>query len=176
MINHQFRFVALASLCLFASGCTAEKKQATMGELPRDEQLHAYVMEMREDVSAGKVRLFNEVMELTPAEAQVFWPLYTEYEKELYALNDRRVDVIHHLNLIQNNGGLTNDDASKLGAEYFTYQSSRMALLQKYYDLMHKQLSPIRAAQFAQIEHRVNTMIDLLIASELPMVRGQTSR
>ena len=32
-------------------------------------------------------------------------------------------------------------------------------------------VAAVRAAQFVQIEHRVNTMIDIMIASELPLIQ-----
>jgi hypothetical protein len=38
-----------------------------------------------------------------------------------------------------------------------------------------KELSPVRAAQFAQIEHRVSTAIDLLLAAQTPLVRHEST-
>ena len=41
------------------------------------------------------------------------------------------------------------------------------------YDTYAKLLSPVRAAQFAQIEHRVGTVIDLVIAAHLPLIQHE---
>ena len=45
------------------------------------------------------------------------------------------------------------------------------ALLKKYYELIANKVSVLHAIQFLQIEHRVNTVIDLMIASELPFFK-----
>jgi hypothetical protein len=42
-------------------------------------------------------------------------------------------------------------------------------LMQSAHGRIAKEVSPLRAAQFLQIEHRTNTVIDLVIASELPL-------
>ena len=54
-------------------------------------------------------------------------------------------------------------------------ETDRLGLLKKYHELIANKLSLLYAIQFLQIEHRVNTVIDLMIASELPLFRyGET--
>jgi hypothetical protein len=58
-----------------------------------------------------------------------------------------------------------------LARDWFDVESQRLALLRKYHDKIAAALSPVRAVQFTQIEHRMGTVVDLIIASDLPLVR-----
>ena len=53
-----------------------------------------------------------------------------------------------------------------------TPSSSRSSCSQRAYWRIASALSPLRAAQFGQIEHRFNTAIDVMIASEVPLVKA----
>jgi hypothetical protein len=68
---------------------------------------------------------------------------------------------------------LDDPKASKLADDWFNFETQRLELLKKYHKQFADQLSPIRAAQFVQIENRVGTVVDLIIASELPLMQGR---
>jgi hypothetical protein len=60
--------------------------------------------------------------------------------------------------------------ARELAANWFKLQEDRLALWKKYYVKFEKAVSPIKAAQFVQIEHQIALVIDLNIATEMPYV------
>src|SRR3954462_15723234 len=62
-------------------------------EARRSDHAYAYLDAARADLSKGKVRIINKVMNLSPDEAQKFWPLYHDYEEELFALGDQRLEL-----------------------------------------------------------------------------------
>jgi hypothetical protein len=140
--------------------------------VPPDPVLDIYVNAMRADLSDGKVKLVERVMKLGGDEANVFWPAYVDYESELFELGDQRVEVIRRFAAAQRSGKLEPRDAAELADGYFKVERQRLDLLKKYHDLLAKDLSPVRAAQFTQIEHRVGTVVDLMIAAELPLIRS----
>ena len=41
----------------------------------------------------------------------------------------------------------------------------------KYHTLISDKLSPVQAIQFIQVENRVNMVIDIMIASEMPLFK-----
>jgi hypothetical protein len=151
-----------------ASSATATPASST--ELLRDPVLDAYIGAMRADLSAGKVGIINGVMGLSAEEAQVFWPLYREYESELFDMGDKRIDLIRRFAAAQTRGQLLDAAASELGDSYFALEQEQLDLRRKYHDIIAEELSPTRAAQFTQIEHRVATIVDLAIASEMPLI------
>ena len=153
----------------------ASTDAAISEQLPRDAAIDAYVQSMRDDLSRGKVGIITDVMKLNSDESKIFWPIYQEYEKELFALGDLRVEGIRRFAADQQAGVLDDTQAKKLGDAYFDFEAKRLELLKKYYNEIGKSLSPVRAAQFTQIEHRVGTVIDLIIAAQLPLIRSGSS-
>lgn len=142
--------------------------------VPRSEVLNAYVRSMRDDLSRGKVGIINDVMQLNADEAKVFWPIYQAYESELFELGDQRTAAIRQFAKDISDNRLDDSEATRLTDQYFDYEAKRLTLLKKYHGEITKELSPVRAAQFAQIEHRVGTVVDLMIASEFPLLSGPT--
>jgi hypothetical protein len=137
----------------------------------RDDPVRDYVTNLRGELSNGKANLINQVMNLSVEEAKVFWPIYYEYEKELFELGDRRLEMIKQFVTAHKDKALDNAQAKTMVADWFQLQTDRLELFKKYNKLISKELSAVRAAQFVQIEHRVNTTIDIMIASELPLIQ-----
>ena len=146
---------------------------ATESAAPAGGQANAYLAQMRGELSRGKVKLINDVMRLNADESAKFWPIYEEYESELFELGDKRVELIKRFATEQRAGKLSNAEASTLADGYFDFESKRVELTKKYYDEIARELSPVRAAQFTQIEHRVGTVVDLMIAADMPLIRGE---
>jgi hypothetical protein len=175
----------LASLCLmalvFVVGCATSGKTEPQAQAPQtmpasvaahdDDLVHLYVDDIRADLSDGKIEIINQVMKLTDEEDKVFWPIYDDYEQELFALGDKRLDLMGQFVTAQNNHTLSDAQAAELTASYFQFEQDRLDLVRKYNAILSKELSPIRAAQFAQIEHRISTVIDLMIASQMPLIQ-----
>jgi hypothetical protein len=182
MTDHRSKLVFLFALALIASGCASNEAASpapaatpvasgAAANPPTATAVNQYVAAMRADLSRGKVRIINEVMQLSPQEAGVFWPVYQEYEAELFDLGDQRVEGIRQFVTAERGGKLDNAQSTRLATAYFEYEGKRLELLKKYHGLIAERLSPVRAAQFTQIEHRVGTVVDLVIASELPLIK-----
>ena len=161
-------------------GCESSNNSEPAAQPPKlsaqarkSDAVYAYVDAAREDLSDGKVQIINKVMRLTPEESKVFWPIYQEYEQELFDLGDQRVEVSRNFVKAQATSSLDNKGAEALADGFFKFENSRLDLLHKYHKRIAEELSPVRAAQFTQIEHRIGTVVDLLIASELPLVKNE---
>lgn len=61
-------------------------------------------------------------------------------------------------------------DATAKAKRWFKGQQARLDLLEKYHRKIENALSPIQAGQFLQIENQIGLLIDLAIASEMPVV------
>jgi hypothetical protein len=140
--------------------------------LAANDPVRVYVDAMRDDLSRGKVDTITQVMNLSADESKIFWPIYQDYETELFALGDQRLELIRQFIAWQQSAAPDNRRASELADGYFQLEAARLDLLKKYYAAIAKELSPLHAAQFTQVEHRVGTVIDLLIASEMPLIRS----
>lgn len=158
--------ITLASLVCLSTLLLGDAKVDIQEDPVRD-----YITAVRAELSKGKAGLINEVMKFSVKEAKIFWPIYYEYEKELFELGDRRLEMIERFVVAHNDKALDDAQAKTMAVDWFRLQTDRLELFKKYHNVITKELSAVRAAQFIQIEHRVNTVIDIMIASELPLIK-----
>jgi hypothetical protein len=129
--------------------------------------LTAYAELLRSDLRTQKVAIITEMMGFTEEEGGKFWPLYREYETEMAALADERVDLIEEY--VRDYAKVTDPAADKMARQALSLEAKRQAVKAKYYDRVAKATSPRLALRFLQVEHQLQLLIDLQIASSLPV-------
>jgi predicted negative regulator of RcsB-dependent stress response len=134
---------------------------------PKEQNLKEYIKLLRADVRSQKSAVMSAVMQLDPDEAAKFWPIYRDYDAELTKVNDLRVANIEEYSRTYNQ--LTDAKADELIHNAMEYQKQRADLLAKYYDRVKQEMGAITAARFVQVEHQLLLIIDLQIASSLPV-------
>ena len=60
-----------------------------------------------------------------------------------------------------------------MAAQWLQNVQDRLDLWKKYCQQISDAVSPVRAAQFLQVENQMAIFVDLNIASEMPVVGGQ---
>jgi hypothetical protein len=130
--------------------------------------IQAYAELLRANVRDQKAEIMGAVMQLGIDDAAKFWPIYSEYDAELTKVNDLRVANIAEY--AQNYTDLTDEKADALIQSAMNYQKQRSELVAKYYERMKQALGAVTAARFVQVEHQLLLIIDLQIASSLPIV------
>ena len=125
---------------------------------------------LRSDFNAGKIRALNQVMKLTVAEADKFWPIYRQYEQDLAAVGDRKLALIREFLTCHKAGTLADQNSKEMGAQWLQNAQDRLDLWKKYHQQISDAVSPMRAAQFLQVENQMAIFVDLNIASEMPVV------
>jgi hypothetical protein len=128
----------------------------------------AYLELLRSDLRTQKVAIVTEAMELTDAQSQVFWPIFRKYDAELTTLNDQRIALIK--DYAQSFDKMTDAKADELTKQVFSLLGKRLKLQESYYQQFSKALNPVLAARFMQVERQINALVDLQIASELPLI------
>ena len=157
--------VFLASSIMFATAVCAQ--DAAKSE-HRDANIQAYIDLLRQDLKKGKVAVLTEMMALTPEEASKFWPIYNEYDKELSKLGDERLALIK--DYADNYGSMSDQKVVDIGRKSLDLESRRTALKKRYFDRMSQTVSPKTAGRFLQIENQLLMIVDLQVASSLPIV------
>ena len=79
MIRHAWSRAVVSSTLVLAAVCLAR---------PAAAQGDDFLELLRSDLKTDKVALLTEVMEFTPEQANIFWPLYREYDLKLSKLGD----------------------------------------------------------------------------------------
>lgn len=128
---------------------------------------------LKSDVKTNRKAIITESMAFTEAESKVFWPVYNQYEIELEKLAAKRIQNIK--DYADNYEKMTNEKADQLIKSAFDFKSSRVKLNESYYNKFTKVLTPVRAAKYMQIEDQIQLLIDLSVASELPLVKKPVS-
>jgi hypothetical protein len=131
------------------------------------QDVDSFIALLRSDVNTEKKAIITEVMEFTEAEAAAFWPVYRDYEFELDKLGDARVALIK--DYAANYETMVDARAKELMDKSFKFREDRLKLQKKYFQEFSKILSPTKAAKWAQLENQITLLIDLQIASELPL-------
>jgi hypothetical protein len=160
--------VTAAGLLAGASVLSGEPQQ------PADQQtktlnLTAYAELLRSDVRTQKVAILTQVMGFTEEEDKAFWPIYREYDAEMSKLADERVSLIAEY--AKSYGKTTDAEADQLATKAIDLDARRQAALGRCYERVKQALSPRTALRFLQVEHQLQLLIDLQIASSLPIVK-----
>jgi uncharacterized protein YqeY len=134
----------------------------------QNKNIQKYVELLRANVGQDKAEMMGAVMQLSAADAAKFWPLYSEYNAELTKLNDLRVANIQEY--ARTYSQMTDAKADELIQTAMKYEKQRSEVLAKYYDRVKQALGATTAARFVQVEHQLLLIIDLKIASSLPIV------
>jgi hypothetical protein len=167
-----YSLALLAGALMFPGCASSSRRQAP----PLPDEARAYLEVLRSDFNAAKIRTLNEAMRLTAEEADKFWPIYRNYEKELAAVSDRKLELIREFIALHRAGTLTDQNSKEMAAQWLQNVQDRLDLWKKYHQRVSDAVSPIRAAQFLQAENQIAVFVDLNIASEMPMVGTAAER
>jgi len=163
-LRNVFKLVGCSVLLVVLSGtCLAQS----------DADINSEIEAMRADLRADKVAIITDAMKFTQAESTAFWPIYKKYEFDLSKLNDQRVQAIK--TYADKYTSMTDADAKALAEKSFDYESQRVDLKKKYFKEFTKQMSATTVARFFQLEHRLDLLMDLKIASELPPMLNKSA-
>jgi hypothetical protein len=128
--------------------------------------LESTIEVLRADLRADKITVIAEAMRFSGEDAAIFWPLYNKYELELSKLEDQRARVIKEY--AEKYPTLSDADAKAMAETMFDYNARVTKLKKKYFKEFNKMLRPLTVVKFFQIEHRLDLLVDLKLASELP--------
>jgi len=123
---------------------------------------------LRKDLRAGKKELIALNLPLTATEATKFWPVYEEYANEVAKIYDGRYALIKEY--ASNINSMTDPTAANLVKRSLDSDTAMTALRQKYAPIVGKVLTGKKAALFFQLDKRLGLLIDLQLASEIPLV------
>jgi hypothetical protein len=148
------------------SAATPAAKSAT--ENSQETNIRAYIELLRSDVKTKKTAVLVELMQLTDEQAEKFWPIYREYDFDLQTLNEQKIAGIQEYAKSYQN--MTDEKADELAKLALELENKRTSLKARYYEEFRAQLGGIIAARFLQVENQMLMVIDLQIASSLPIV------
>jgi hypothetical protein len=139
------------------------QQQATPTISDQDIQL------LRQDVRSEKKQLILANMQLTEAEAPRFWPVYDAYTQENIKVNDARYALIKEY--AQSYDTMTDAQAKSLISRWESTDEQLVTQRIKWMPKFEAVLPGKKAALFFQLDRRISLLIDLQLASMIPIVK-----
>ena len=125
--------------------------------------------EATEQYSRERKRLISDNLQLTAPEAQRFWPLYEQFEKDLLVLTDKiRAGIAE---LAENYESMTDAMAKKITIDRLKIDEERDRLRRAYLPKFEKVLPAKKLARYYQIESKIRAAVECGIAQELPLIK-----
>ena len=157
--------MALASVPMFAQAAAQSVPGA--GAQPNTVTDQDIQM-LRADIRAHRKDLTAQNMTLTPDEATKFWPIYDQYVAELTKIGDARWALIK--DYAANYSTMTDAQAQDFIKRSAAIDQQFTALRLKYVPLFEKVISPKKTALWFQLDRRLDLLINLQLASMIPVV------
>lgn len=129
---------------------------------------------LRTELRADKRKVTAETLALTDAEAAKFWPVYDKYIAELTVINNSKYALIKEYS--EKFGTYNDAQATNFIKRWLDVDVQAAKLRSKYVPIVGRVLPGIKAASFFQIDRRLAILINLGLASQLPIMQLQTAR
>jgi hypothetical protein len=148
-----------------AAGSQQTAVKGDQASLDQDIQL------LRRDVASEKKRLIAANLTLTDTEATKFWPVYDQYQADYKKIGDAKVALIKEY--AQTWGSVTDEQALQYLRRSQDIEDSVLQLRKKYLPTVNQVLPGKKTATFFQLDRRINLLLDVKLASEIPLVQDQ---
>ena len=126
---------------------------------------------LRDKVAADKKVVVAAAMELTEAEAKGFWPVYEQYQKELYKINDGIATLISGYAKEYNAKSLTDEKAKQLVDRSIVLEEQEVKLKKSFVPKLSKVLPGLKVARYIQLENKVRALVKYELAAEIPLTQ-----
>lgn len=141
-MNNMKKIIFLFTISIFLLSQSDAFAQRGKGEMPK---------ERWEKYKTEKIAFVTTNLDLSPEEAQKFWPVYNQMEKEKVAMQELR----HELEQKVRDGGasLSDEEIIKLSREFAGSKEKEGALLSKYNEKFISILPPKKILKLYQVEN-----------------------
>ncbi|HTC31671.1 MAG TPA: hypothetical protein VK702_13185 [Candidatus Acidoferrum sp.] len=123
---------------------------------------------LRENIRADRKKIMAANMVLTSDQATKFWPIYDQYQAELNKIGDTRWQWMKEYAASYPN--VTPEQAQGFMARSTQVDQQMIALREKYVPILEKVISPKQVALWYQIDRQIDLIVNVQLASLLPLV------
>jgi len=144
-----------------------EVRSESKAAADQEKNIEAYIQLMRTDLRKEKAQVTGAVMQLDADDSAKFWPIYKDFEAELMQVYDGVAGLVK--DYAKNFDNLSDNVAESLGSKVLDLEAQRNDVKRKYFKRLEASLGAVTALRFLQVENQIERLIDLQIASELPV-------
>ena len=157
--------LSMIAICLVGAAFVANSAAHGQAVMAGDEM---FIEMLKHDIREARTDVMTSVMKLSSEDAAVFWPIYNDHRQKANVLADKEFNQINEY--AGAFWSLTNTQAADMADNFFAIEGKRLALLEGLYRDLAKALSAVEAMKAAQLEYRLDLVLNMQIVNELPMV------
>ena len=124
-----------------------------------------------EKLRADKKLLVAQLMKLSTSEAKEFWPVYAQYQDELFLLRSRTLTLIR--DFAKAYEMMTEVTAQRQRDELMTIDGLGLKLRQSYLPKFRGVLPDIKVLRYYQLENKIRAGLMYGVATEIPFIMDQ---
>jgi len=106
----------------------------------------------REKLDAYRIAFFTKRLNLTPQEAEKFWPVYNEFQNKRNSVQMERMQLNRNVN--QNELNMSERDMTEAGDKLISLQMQEADLAMEYHKKFKEILSPVKVLRLYQAENQ----------------------
>ena len=110
-----------------------------------------------EKLNSYKIGFFTKKLNLTSAEAEKFWPVYNEYQKQKNQIQQERISLIRNFN--QNESNLSDSQMTEIGDKLISYIVQESTLAASFHKKLKEVLPPEKVIRFYQAENQFKAQL-----------------
>ncbi|MDN6858772.1 transcriptional regulator [Pseudomonas sp. CAN2814] len=123
------------------------------------------------DVEYNRRQVIERNIQLAPAEAEAFWGIYNSYRAEADKLAGESIALEMDFVEALQKGSVGEDQARQLQARVFQLEDRNQKLKETYVERISKEVSPVRALRFLQIETQLDAIAQVQTNRALPLAQ-----
>ena len=124
---------------------------------------------VRASLRADKKALVATNLGLTKTEGEKFWPIYDQYQKELFDVQTQLFEVIEEYASTLDN--MTDESAKDMTERYLAAEEQRAKIRRNYFAPMSAAIPGMKVARFYQIENKIDAEVRYEMAAVIPLVK-----
>jgi hypothetical protein len=124
---------------------------------------------LRAAIRSDKKAFVSSALNLTPAEAKKFWPIYDSYQRAVDVANRERVVAIE--GLVGQDRALTDPYAKNLAKDLVFADEAEVKARRSMYNKLMRALPPRKAARYLQLESKIRAAQAYDVAQAIPLVK-----
>ncbi len=125
------------------------------------------------ELNEKKKEMIANSMEFTGNQSEVFWAVYSDYEKELDSIIKDEYELIQKYNSKYKDNTISEQSASNMLANIFRIQGRELQIKQIYLGKFQEVLPKNQVLRFYQIDNKVDALIGYDLAKLLPIVGAE---
>ena len=158
--------IAIAAAALAASICAAQAPAPAPSAAVENPMS---MTDLRQQLRGDRRAVVEHNLQLTPKEAQKFWPLYDKYQRDLERVLRRQNRAMN--DYIAAESSMTDANAKRIAREILITEEDETALTQKHMKAVAKVLPAKKAVRYMQVENKIRSLQRYDIAEVMPLVR-----